>query len=137
MRRILARIATSIALMLIALVAILVGLGYFVFALYLWLDAYLVAPAAAAVSGGIVLFIALFLMLIARALLRRPKRRDLSAMTPTEAAAQIGGVLGDKVHGFAGLPAGSSLLTALVAGFAVGMSPKLRSALWSLFKKLT
>lgn len=139
MRRLLARVATSIALMVIALVAVLVALGYFVFALYLWLAEYLVPPAAALVSGCIVLFLALLLVLIARAMLRGSKRRrrDLAAMSAEETAAEIGGLLGDRVQGFANLHRGSSLLTALAAGFAVGVSPKLRGILWRLFKKLT
>jgi hypothetical protein len=32
---------------------------------------------------------------------------------------------------------GTSMLTALVAGFAVGVSPKLRALLWRILKKLT
>jgi hypothetical protein len=139
MRRLIARIATSIALMVIALIAALVALGYFVFALYLWLAEYLVPPAAALVSGGIVLFIALMMVMIAGALLRgsRRRRRDLPTINAAETAAEIGGLLGDKVHGFANLHRGSSLLTALAAGFAVGVSPKLRSILWRLLRKMT
>lgn len=138
MRRLIARIATSIALMVIALVAVLVALGYFVFALYLWLAEYLIPPAAALVSGAIVLFVALVMVMIAGALLRgsRRRRRDLPTMNAAETAAEIGGLLGDKVQGFANLR-GSSLLTALAAGFAVGVSPKLRSILWRLLKKMT
>jgi hypothetical protein len=137
MRRLIARVATSIALMLIALVAVLVALGYFVFALYLWLAEYLVPPAAALVSGGIVLFVALLLVMIARAMLRGRRRRERDLPLSAEAAAEIGSLFGDKVQGFANLHRGSSLLTALAAGFAVGVSPKLRSILWRLFKKLT
>jgi hypothetical protein len=137
MRGLIARIAMSIALMVVALVAVLVALGYFVFALYLWLAEYLVPPAAALVSGAIVLLVALLLVTIARAMLRGSRRRrDVSPLTPEETAAQLGGLLGDKVQGFANLHRGSSLLTALAAGFAVGVSPKLRSILWRLFQKL-
>jgi hypothetical protein len=137
MRGLIARIATSIALMVIALVAVLVALGYFVFALYLWLAEYLVPPAAALVSGAIVLFVALLLVMIASAMLRgsRRRRRDLASSIPEEAAAELGGLLGDKVQGFANLHRGSSLLTALAAGFAVGVSPRLRSLLWRLLKR--
>ena len=51
MRRFFARLAISIALLLIALVAVMIAVGYFVFALYLWLAMYLVPPAAAVVGG--------------------------------------------------------------------------------------
>ena len=55
MRRFFARLAISIALMLIALVAALIAIGYFMFALYLWLAVYLVPPVAAVIAGVIVL----------------------------------------------------------------------------------
>jgi hypothetical protein len=54
-----------------------------------------------------------------------------------EAAAEIGSLFGDKVQGFANMNRGTSMLTALVAGFAVGVSPKLRALLWRILKKLT
>jgi len=41
------------------------------------------------------------------------------------------------VQGFAQMNRGTSLLTALAAGFAVGLSPKLRGLLWRIIKKLT
>ena len=58
-------------------------------------------------------------------------------MAPPEPAAHLGTLFGDKVQGFASMNKSTSLLTALAAGFAVGVSPKLRSLLWRIIKKMT
>ena len=137
MRRFAARLAISIALILIALVAAMIAVGYFVYALYLWLAMYLVPPAAAVVAGLLVLVLAALLALIARAALRGSKRRDREPMSAAETAAELGSLFGDKVQGLTHMNKGTSLLTALAAGFAVGVSPKLRSLLWRIIKKLT
>ena len=60
MSRFFARLAISIALVLIALVAAMIAVGYFVFALYLWLAENFVPPAAAVIAGLIVVLTALF-----------------------------------------------------------------------------
>jgi hypothetical protein len=139
MRRFFARLAISIALILIALVAVFIAVGYFIFALYLWLTTYLVPWGAAVVAGLIVLVIAALLALIARLFMRGSKRRDRDypSLSAAEAAAEIGSLFGDKVQGLAQMNKGASLLTALAAGFAVGVSPKLRTLLWRILKKLT
>jgi hypothetical protein len=138
MRRFFARLAISIALVLIALVASLVAVGYFLFALYLWLAEYLVPPAAAAISGVIALLLALVLALIARAMLRfRRGGTDAPALSAAETAADVGSALSDKLNDFATMNRGTSMITALMAGFAVGFSPRLRSLLWRLLKRMS
>jgi len=135
MRRFFGRLAISIALIVVALVALLIAVGYFVFALYLWLVEYLIPPAAAVVAGLIVLVLALVLALILRGSRRRDP--DHAVTKAAEAAAELGSLFGDKVQGFANMGRGTSLLTALAAGFAVGVSPKLRGLLWRIIKKMT
>ena len=139
MRRFFARLAISIALIVVALVAVLIAVGYFVFALYLLLAEYLVPPAAAVVAGLIVLAVAMVLALIASSLFRGSKRRDrdTATMSATETAAQLGSLFGDKMQGLASMNRSTSLLAALAAGFAVGVSPRLRSVLWRIIKKMT
>ena len=140
MRRYFARLAISIALIVVALVAVLIAVGYFVFALYLWLAEYLVPPAAALAAGGIILVVAVVLALISSKMLRGSKRRsnrDTAAMSAAETAAELGNLFGDRVQGFAQMGRGTSILTALAAGFAVGVSPKLRGILWRIIKKMT
>ena len=139
MRRFFGRLAISIALIVVALVALMIAVGYFVFALYLWLAEYLVPPAAAVVAGGIILVVAIVLALISGKMFRGSKRRDrdTAAMSAAETAAELGSLFGDKVQGFAQMGRGASILTALAAGFAVGVSPKLRGLLWRIIKKMT
>jgi hypothetical protein len=138
MRRFAARLAISIALILIALVAAMIAVGYFVYALYLWLAMHMAPPVAAVVAGLIILVLAALLALIGRGVVRGSKRRarDYPSMS-AEAAAEIGSLFGDKVQGFANMNRGTSMLTALMAGFAVGVSPRLRALLWRILKKLT
>ena len=143
MRRFVARLAISIALILIALVAVMIAVGYFIFALYLWLSEYFVPPAAAVIAGLIVLVVAVILALISRMTMRSSRGpqgqrgRDFTSLGATESAAELGTLLGDKLQGFANMGRGTSMLTALAAGFAIGLSPKLRGLLWRLLKKLT
>jgi hypothetical protein len=135
MRRFFARLTIWIALVLSAVLTALVAVGYFMFALYLLLAQYLGPPAAALISGVIVLFTAVVFALIAGAMFGRLARsgRD-SVLGGAEAAADIGSLFGERVHDFAQSHRGSSMLAALIAGFAVGLSPKLRALLWRILK---
>jgi hypothetical protein len=143
MRRFFARLTIWIALVLSAIFTALIALGYFILALYLWLAEYLVPPVAAILSGIIVLMAATVFALIASTmfgnLARRDRDRDRDSPTLgiAETAADIGSLFGDKVQDFASMNKGTSMLTALMAGFAIGISPKLRSLLWRILKKLT
>jgi hypothetical protein len=51
-----------------------------------------------------------------------------------EDAAGLGSELGRKIRGLADAHASGGLLAALVAGFAVGVSPKLRAFLQAILK---
>jgi hypothetical protein len=143
MRRFFARLTIWIALVLSALFTALIALGYFILALYLWLAEYLVPPVAALLSGILLLMAASVFALIASTMFGglagrdRGRDRDSPPLGLAETAADIGSLFGDKVQGFASMNKGTSMLTALVAGFAIGLSPKLRSLLWRLLKKLT
>ena len=141
MRRFFARLTIWIALVLGAIFTALIALGYFILALYLLLAEYLVPPVAAVLSGILVLMAAVVMGLIASTmfggLARRDRDRDSSTLGVAETAADIGSLFGGKVQDFASMNKGTSMLTALVAGFAIGVSPKLRSLLWRILKKMT
>jgi hypothetical protein len=138
MRRFFARLTIWLALVLSAVLTALTAMGYFMFALYLWLAMYLVPPAAAVISGVIVLFIAGMFALIASTMYAGLARHGReSTLGAAETAAELGSLFGDKVHGFASMNRGTSMLTALIAGFAVGVSPRLRNLLWNVIKKMT
>lgn len=135
--RFIAKIAIAFAMLLIGLVAGVIAIAFFAYAVYLELLNVLVAPAAAAITGVVVLAVALVLMAVMRAVFRprrRRRRADIPSLEECENAADIGSELGRKIRGLAGASTGGGLLAALAAGFAVGISPKLRAFLQSLLK---
>jgi hypothetical protein len=139
MRRFFARLTIWIAFVLSAVLTALIAILYFMFALYLWLAVYLVPPAAALIAGVLVLFTAAVFALIASTMFGGLAGRDRNPknLGAAEAAADLGSLFSDQVKEFAQMTRGTSLLTALIAGFAVGFSPKLRALLWNLLKKLS
>lgn len=123
-------------MVLIALIAAITAICYFAFALYLLLLAVVVPPAAALLTGILVLLTALLLIAITRAA-TRPRRRmrePSPTMEAAEDAAGLGTEIGRKIRGLADAHGSGGLLAALVAGFAVGVSPKLRAFLQALLK---
>lgn len=134
--RLIARIAIAFAMLLIGFVAGVIAIAFFAYGVYLALLNVLPGPAAAAITGVVVLAAALVLMAALR-LVFRPRRRRVTvfpSLEECENAADVGTELGRKIRGMAGASAGGGLLAALLAGFAVGVSPKLRAFLQSLLK---
>ncbi len=131
------RLAISLAAVLIALIASVTAIGYFAFALYLLLLTAVVPPAAALLTGILILVIALLLIAVARAATHRRRRRRLMEEESEiyEGAAGLGNELGRKLRGITGAHASGGLIASLVIGFALGVSPKLRSFLLSVLKR--
>ena len=135
LRRFLARLAISLAALLITLIAAVIALVYFAYALFLVLLNVVVPPAAAVLTGVIILLAALLLVAATRTRSRSGRKREPSpTLEGFENAAELGSELGRKLRGLTGSEASGGLLAALVAGFAVGMSPKLRAFLQSILK---
>ena len=133
--RFLTRLAISLAVVLIAVIAAITAIVYFAYALYLLLLGYVVAPAAAVLTGILVLLTVMILAAATRAAMRPRRRRDLSlGLEGVEDAADLGGEMARKIRGLMDAHANGGLLAALVAGFAVGMSPKLRAFLQTILK---
>jgi hypothetical protein len=134
--RFLRRLAISLAMVLIGLIAAILALLYFAFALYLLLLQYVMAPAAALLTGVLILLLALALIGIMRLATRRRSRpREPSpSLEAAESAAGLGTEIGRKIRGLTEANASGGLIAALVAGFAVGMSPKLRAFLQAILK---
>src|SRR5262245_33233417 len=127
MSRFFARIAISIAAMLVMVVAACIAVGYFAYALDLWLAEHM-SPAAAAIVTGVAV-LALAGALVAFTQMGNSRRRPsygASDRAARETVAQLGGELGQRLLGLADTHKPGALLAALVAGFAVGVSPKLR-----------
>ena len=130
-----ARLAISIAVLLIALIAAVTAVAFFAYALYLVLLNIVVPAAAAALTGVLVLLFAIVLIQATRRAPRvRRKREGAPSPDAWENAANVGGELGRKIRSLTEAHASGGLLAALVAGFAMGVSPKLRVFLQSLLK---
>jgi hypothetical protein len=123
-------------MVLIALIGAILAIVYFAFALYLLLLALVVPPAAALLTGILILLMALALIGIARVATgpRRRKRETSPSLDAAESAAGLGTELGRKLRGLTEAHASGGLIAALVAGFAVGVSPKLRAFLQAILK---
>lgn len=138
MRQFFARLAISIAAVLVALVAAFVAVGFFAFALYQFVLLYM-TPALAALATGVIILIGSMLLVFATKFVGgKPKRRkivDDPALAAAADAAELGSVLGRKLQGLAQAHGSGSLWASLAAGFAVGVSPKLRSFLLDLLKR--
>jgi hypothetical protein len=135
MSRFFARLAMSIGALLVMMVAALIAVGYFAFALYLFLALYMPAPLAAAATGILILLFSMFLVLATQRNLGRRRRYDgETSREARESAAELGGELGRRLQGLAVAHRTGTLVAALVAGFAVGVSPKLRNFLLDVLK---
>jgi hypothetical protein len=134
--RFLTRLAISLAVVLIALIAAITAIVYFAYALYLLLLDVVVPPAAAVLTGILVLLAVVVLAAATRAAMRpHRRRRDPSpSVEAVEDAADLGGEIARKIRGLLEAHASGGLVAALVAGFAVGMSPKLRAFLQAILK---
>ena len=130
------RLAISLAAVLIAVIATVTAISYFAYALYLLLLEVVVPPAASLLTGVLILVIAILLIVVIRAatLPKRKKREPMPALEAMESAAELGSELGRKVRGLTEAQASGGLMAALVAGFAFGVSPKLRAFLQTLLK---
>jgi hypothetical protein len=133
--RFLSRLAISLAVVLIAVIASITAIVYFAFALYLLLLDYVVPAAAALLTGILILVAVIILAAVTRAGMRPRRRREATpSLEAAEDAADLGGEIARKVRVLLDSHANGGLLAALVAGFAVGMSPKLRAFLQTILR---
>ncbi len=141
MNEIITRVATGIALMMLAAIVMMGGFGFLLAALYLSLLRF-VDPAAAALVVGLSAFmLGLILLLIARRssrprrrpMLRRPVAGVALEEEPVEleaGAVDLGIRLADQGQRLLRSHAKGAAVTALCAGLAVGVSPRLRRTVW-------
>ena len=94
-------------------------------------------PAAAAILTGIIVLLAAILLAVATRSIggaRRRRREAAPSLEACEDAADLGSEIGRRIRGLTEAHASGGLLAALVAGFAIGMSPRLRAFLKSILK---
>ena len=140
MKRMLQQAMSATALLAVAVLVGVTGLGFLFAALYLALVE-VIPPAGAAIATGVVaLLLALVLALQARsAIAPRPKPRDGADAEAGSAdtavlASQLGRLLGESTSQSLRTNAPRAALIALAAGFAVGVSPRLRRSLLKLLR---
>lgn len=141
------RIAVGIALGIVALVAAMTGLGFLFAALYMALTR-VIDPDAAALAVGLAAFVtALIVLLISRRITRPtspPTRLTRSARvqpvvgapggSAEAAAAEIGDLIAGKGRDLLHTHSMGATAAALIAGLALGVSPRLRRTLWRLLR---
>lgn len=117
-----------------AVAALFVAMGLFAMLIYLGSAIYLgfamiMAPPLAALSaaGSALLFCVLVLM-VSRAVVNAATRRNARA-TPAAATGEVGEMLGAQAHELFKQRPAVGIMASLAAGFAVGMSPRLRTVL--------
>jgi len=120
------------AVLLVVCAAIgLAAIGFAVMAGYLALSVAMPAWAAALVTAGILLLLALIAGLVANSYARRPLRRPATPPArqteapPVELASRMGRSLGENLSR-RGVRSTDVVIAALVAGVALGVAPALR-----------
>ncbi len=134
------RIAIMAAAWLIAAVCFLAVGAFLCIALYNGLQVALPQWAAALVTAGIILVFALLVLLFASVAAKTASRKaeeDREAKSPeiSRIGLEIGKILGETAYHYVSRNPKRVLVGALVAGFAVGAVPRLRSVLMSFLKK--
>lgn len=134
----LTRLAATVASIAVAMLVIVAALGFLSYAAYLALLGVLSPPLAALATGAGAILVAILIVAAAR-VLTRPKRapavRGSCADDVTSAerlAGEIGGKLGEQLGALTRSHKGPVLAASLLAGVAVGASPRLRNALLDL-----
>jgi hypothetical protein len=127
MDRFLARLAVTATSILIGSVAILTASVFLIVAFYLFLAELMPPWAAALATAGAAVLFAVLVFVIGSML--KPRRR--SFLVPGSAA-ELGERLGRHAQTFARTNKFVTLGICLVAGFAIGLSPKLRAFLLRL-----
>jgi len=135
MRALVLRLQVLLAGGVVALLLVLVGAGFMVAALYLGLSTHAGPAWAAVITGMLCLVGAGIVALIGWLVLQsaqRKDRRDERALDVVRLALTMGESLGEELQVVAKRNRYGMLGAALVAGFALGASPKLRRSLRDL-----
>lgn len=136
-----ARLGLSLALTLLVLLLAVSATGMIVAALWLWLATFMTTSAAALICGMLLFVMAGLAALIGRLILpSRPITPVASYPAGTAGGQPLGmaGVIGSELGAAGSIwmkeHAPQVVLAAATAGFLVGVSPRLRAALWRLLR---
>jgi hypothetical protein len=133
------RIAIMTAAILIAAVCVLATGAFLCVALYDGLKLVFSAPLAALCTAGIFLVAALLIVgmgsAIAKAAERKARQeRERRGPATVKVGLEIGRIMGEAAARYAGKNQTKVLIGAVIAGFAIGAIPRLRSFLMSFLK---
>jgi len=123
--------AVAAVLLVVCAVIALAAIGFAVASAYLALSVAMPAWAAALVTAGTLLVLALIAGLVANSYARRPLRRPATSAArqpkapPVELASRMGRSLGENLSR-RGVRSTDVVIAALVAGVALGVAPALR-----------
>jgi len=134
------RLLSQFAVAAVCLLAVGVGLTaaliYFGLAVYLYLSTEMSPPMAALVAGVVAIVFAIFVLVLGRMvssfISRRARTRGLFSGNENRAAAVLGDLLGEQASSYLTRNKTTALIVSLAAGFAVGVSPRLRHLLRDL-----
>ena len=136
------RVAIMTAALLLAAVGLVAVAVFLCMALYSWFAAMLNQPLAALASAGVLLLFSIVIILVGSAIAgaaarsaARARAKKSNASATTKLGGELGRLLGESAFKFISGSPIRVLIGALVAGFAVGASPRLRSFLQDLLRK--
>lgn len=133
------RLAIVMALLGLAVMAVVVGMVFVLYGLYLSLAESLPPWQAGVIVGGVVvLFAAILLLVIAQQSRPAPIKSSNppEQTTSDDSTAQLGSVIGDIVAK-SNVKSSDIVLTALIAGIVLGASPSLRQRILTTLSDLT
>lgn len=133
------RLAIVMALLGLAVMAVVVGMVFVLYGLYLSLAESLPPWQAGVIVGGVVvLFAAILLLVIAQQSRPAPIKSSNppEQTTSDDSTAQLGSVIGDIVAK-SNVKSSDIVLTALIAGIVLGASPGLRQRILTTLSDLT
>ena len=135
--RLLTRLAIGAAAILIAAAGGIVAVTFLIIAMYELLETVMEPWLAALATSGLAILFAVLVLLLARVAMRTmaptpPKAASRSGLGGMGFTAEIGTLLGKEARDFVENNSLSTLGILAVAGFALGVSPKLRRLIWKL-----
>jgi len=130
MGRFLTRLAISSAALIIASAGAAVALVFVIVAFYLLLASLMAPWLAALATAGVAVLFSVLVLIIAR--MATVAAAPPSTRARMSAAAEMGEFLGQQARNFANANSGVTLIALVIAGFAIGLSPKLRAFLLKL-----
>lgn len=142
MNSLIQRLQTRIVLLVVSLVlaafALTIAVGFACVGVFLLLNDYMSPTAAAFVTAGGAVLFALFVLFIPRAASKlmapKPIRATGDQAMPADPAVALGALMGAEVLKLLQTKSRIVILVSLVAGFVIGVSPRLRALLADLLK---